>query len=212
MQAWATQHASLSGIIIDQPETLQSNWFPIRDLPAHINFHGTPVAKDLWDRAIAALPIPGRPFLRLLITFAPLEAVQAATGPDIPVSLEYRVSMEDFLNGAPRDAPHVPAADARNIVTDLLRRAWETFAESRGLKRPTLAGAECWYVPHGLLEKDRARFRDADAKVRWRAMGGVEASAASAGHTASASTPPSQSRRGSSCSRARSSARTARRW
>lgn len=173
MRAWATRHASLSGSIVDQPETLQSNWFPIRELPAHIHFYGTPVAKDLWEQMIAELPIPCRPFLRLLIAFAPIDAVQAAAGPDIPVSLEYRVPIDDFLDGARRDAPHVPAADARNIVTDLVRQAWETFAQSRGLKRHTMASAECWYVPHGLLEKDRARFRDADGKARWRAMGGV---------------------------------------
>jgi hypothetical protein len=173
MRLWAARHAGLAGSIVDQPETLQSNWFPIRDLPTHIHFYSTPVAKDLWDRTTAALSIPCRPYLRLLIAFAPIDAVQAVTGPDIPVSLEYRVATEDFLGGTSGDAPRIPAVDARNIVTDLLRQAWELFAQTRGLKRHAMASAECWYVPQGLLEKDKARFRDADGKARWRAMGGI---------------------------------------
>jgi hypothetical protein len=58
-------------------------------------------------------------------------------------------------------------------VTDLLRRGWESFAKSRGLKRHAMANAECWYVPQGLLEKDKAKFRDIDGKAKWRAMVGV---------------------------------------
>jgi hypothetical protein len=173
MQTWATRHASLSGSIVHQPETLQSNWFPIRSLPTHINFYGTPVAKDLWERTIELLSIPCRPHFRLMISFASLDAVQAALGPDIPVTLEYQVPVVDFLNGTSRDGPEIRANDARNIVTDLLRRGWEAFAQSRGLKRHLMAGGECWYVPQGLLEKDKAKFRDISGKAKWRAMGGV---------------------------------------
>jgi hypothetical protein len=173
MQIWAARHASLSGSIIHEAETLQSNWFPIRNLPSHINLYNTPIAKDLWERTIKSLSIPCRAYLRLMISFAPLDTVQAATGPDIPVTLEYRIPTEDFLSGAPHDGPPIAARDARNIVTDLLRRGWESFANSRGLRHHPMAGAECWYVPPGLLEKDKAKFRDITGKAKWRAMGGV---------------------------------------
>lgn len=171
--AWAARHTELAGSIVDQEETLQSNWFPIRELPSHINFYGTPAGKEIWERTIAAFPLPCRAYLRLMTTFAPIDAVQAAAGPDVPVTLEYSVSTTDFLAGTLDLGPGVRSADARNIVTDLLRQAWESFAESRGLKRYAMASAECWYVPQGLLEKDRARFRDAAGKTRWRAMIGV---------------------------------------
>jgi hypothetical protein len=173
MHAWAARYAGLSGSIVNQSETLQSNWFPIQNLPSHINFYAAPVAKELWERTVESLSIPCRMYYRLMITFAPLDAVQAATGPDVPVTLEYRVPVGDFLSGAPHDGPGFKASDARNILTDLLRRGWETFAESRGLKRHTMANAECWYVPQGLLEKDKAKFRDIDGKAKWRAMIGM---------------------------------------
>ena len=173
MQTWAARHVSLSGSIVQETENLQSNWFPIRSLPTHINLYNSPVAKDLWERTIESLSIPCRTYLRLMITFAPLDAVQAAMGPDIPVTLEYRVPIEDFLNGAPHEGPTILASDARNIVTDIMRQGWEAFAQNRGLKRHSMAGAECWYVPQGLLEKDKAKFRDISGKAKWRAMGGV---------------------------------------
>jgi hypothetical protein len=98
-------------------------------------------------------------------------------GPYIPVTLEYRVPIEDFLNGTPHDGPTIVASDARNIVTDLMRRSWEAFVQDRGLKRHSMAGAECWYVPPGLLEKDKAKFRDINGKAKWRAMGWIRKSA-----------------------------------
>jgi hypothetical protein len=99
--------------------------------------------------------------------------VQTAVGPDIPVTHEYSVSTPDFLAGVPHDGPAFKAGDARNVVTDLVRQAWEAFAEARGLKCHEMAHGECWYVPTGLLEKDKVKFRDSDGKAKWRAMIGV---------------------------------------
>lgn len=171
--AWAASHAALSGAVLEQTETLQSNWFPIQNLPSHINFYGSPVAKDLWGRTIDSLSIPCRPLLRLMVSFAPLDAVQEAAGPDVPVTPEYSVPTQDFLTGAPHDGPGVKASDARNILTDIVRQAWEMSAAAQGLQCHEMAHGACWYVPSGLLEKDKVRFRDADGKAKWRAMIGV---------------------------------------
>jgi hypothetical protein len=173
MRAWAARYAALSGSTVQQTEILQSNWFPIQSLPSHINFYGTPVAKDLWDRTMDSMPFPCRAFYRLMVTFAPLDVVQEATGPDIPVTLEYSIPTETFLSGGPHDGPGIKSFDARNFVTDLIRQAWETFAAARGLKCHSMAVGDCWYVPEGLLDKDKVRFRDADGKAKWRAMIGV---------------------------------------
>jgi hypothetical protein len=173
MRAWAARYAALSGSTIKKTEILQSNWFPINGLPSHINFYGSPVAKDLWDRTMESVPFPRRAFYRLLVTFAPLDIVQAAAGPDIPVTLEYCVPTEAFLAGGPHDGPGLKPFDARNFVTDMLRQGWEIFAATRGLKCHSMAVGDCWYVPEGLLDKDKVKFRDADGKAKWRAMIGV---------------------------------------
>jgi len=173
MRTWAARYASLSGSIVNKEEILQSNWFPVLNLPSHINLYSSPVEKDLWEGAINSVRIPCRAVHRLMITFASPDAVQAATSPDIPIALEYRVPTEDFLSGTPHDGPVLKASDARNIVTDLLRRGWDDFAQSHGLKRHTMAAGDCWYVPQGLLEKDKAKFRDISGKAKWRVMGGV---------------------------------------
>lgn len=171
--AWAASHTALSGAVLDQSEILQSNWFPIQSLPSHINLYGSPVSKELWERTIDGLSIPCRGLYRLMVSFAPLDAVQEAAGPDIPVTLEYRVPTLDFLAGAPHDGPEVRAFDARNFVTDIIRQAWEVFAAAQGLRSHEMAHGACWYVPSGLLDKDKARFRDAERKAKWRAMIGV---------------------------------------
>lgn len=171
--AWAASHAALSGAVLEQSETLQSNWFPIQSLPSHIHLYGSPVSKELWDRTIDGLSIPCRALYRLMVSFAPLDAVQGAAGADIPVTLEYSIPTQDFLTSVPHDGPQVRAFDARNIVTDIIRQAWEIFAEALGLKSHEMAHGACWYVPSGLLDKDKAKFRDADGKAKWRAMIGV---------------------------------------
>jgi hypothetical protein len=170
---WAASHTALSGAVVEQEETLQSNWFPIQSLPSHINLYGTPVSKELWDRTIGSLQIPCRPLLRLLVSFAPLDVVQAAAGPDIPVTLEYSIPTGDFLSGAPHEGPGLKASDARNIVTDIVRQGWEIFAAASGLKSHEMSHGTSWYVPSGLLEKDKVKFRDAAGKAKWRAMIGV---------------------------------------
>lgn len=171
--AWAASHTALSGAIVEQPETLQSNWFPVQSVPSKINLYGSPVSKELWERTIDGLSIPCRALHRLMVSFAPLDAVQEAAGPDVPVTLEYSIPTQDFLTGTPHDGPEVRAFDARNIVTDILRQAWEVFAAAQGLKSHEMAHGDCWYVPSGLLDKDKVRFRDADGKAKWRSMIGV---------------------------------------
>ncbi|MBI1181509.1 MAG: TIR domain-containing protein [Alphaproteobacteria bacterium] len=173
MLVWAASHAALAGAVLEREEVLQSNWFPIQSLPPRINLYGSPVSKEVWERAIGGLSLPCRSLLRLMVSFAPLEAVQAAAGPDVPVTLEYSIPTQDFLSGARHDGPEVRAFDARNIVTDIVRQAWEMFAAERGLQSHEMSHGACWYVPSGLLEKDKARFRDADGKARWRAMIGL---------------------------------------
>jgi hypothetical protein len=108
-----------------------------------------------------------------MVSFAPVDAVQEAAGRDVPVTLEYRLPTLDFLAGAPHDGPEVRAFDARNFITDILRQAWEMFATAQGLKSHEMAHGACWYVPSGLFEKDKAKFRDPDGRARWRAMIGV---------------------------------------
>lgn len=175
MDAWAKCHVRLAGSIVREPETLQSNWFQIQELPASINFYASPASKEIWARAIDALPFPRRAYLRLVATFASHDAVQEATGPDVPAKPEYSVPTDSFLQGEINaGGPPVSARDARNMITDILRQGWEIFAKRAGLERHETSSGTCWYVPEGLLEKNKAKFRDGAGKAKWRMLTGVK--------------------------------------
>lgn len=58
------------------------------------------------------------------------------------------------------------------MMVDLLRQAWERFAEAKGLKRYEFANGVGWYVPRGLIEKDTVYFNDRSGKRRHKRLAG----------------------------------------
>ena len=92
--------------------------------------------------------------------------------PDIPLEHAYHVPLTQFLDGQKTNRPQVSWRDARNIVTRLLRQAWEQFARNRGLLLCEFAHGSAWFVPLDLIEGNIATFQDENGKKRRRRLVG----------------------------------------
>jgi len=174
MDGWLNVQGHLSGAVKDEPSQLSSNWFPITSLPPRIRYIGTPVGRTLWDAAIKNCKVPMRAHMRLAVTFAEPSEIQMEVGPNIPIKTEYEMATQAFMDGTPpRNMPEMKTSDARRVVVDMLRQAWETFAQSRGLKPYEMSGKKSWYIPEALLAGDWGHFFDSAGKRRRRKLVGV---------------------------------------
>lgn len=161
-----------SASIAQEPEILEGSWLRIETLPAtaYLNrFGGDPrsVAKVL-----SRFTTPVIAWDRLGLGFARASEVVEAEAPDLTVEHAYAVGLQEFVAGRTEDAPQLRAADARRMVANLLRQAWETFAASKGLLPYEFANSTGWYVPRGLLEKDTVVFDDRNGKRRRKRLTG----------------------------------------
>ncbi len=171
LAAWQKFKLRQSASISDTPESVFSNWFQISSLPSHIYFSRFNASQEAMGRAFNEFQSPAAPYLRLAVSFADAATLQMET-PDIPLDHAYRVPLARFLNGHKTDGPQISWRDARNMVTGLLRHAWEQFARSQGLLLYEFAHGSAWFIPLDLIEGNIATFQDENGKKRRRRLVG----------------------------------------
>ena len=172
LSAWQKFKLRQSASISDTPESVFSNWFQICSLPSHINFSRFDAAQsqESVKHAFDGFQSPTAQHMRLAVSFANTDTLQMET-PNIPLEHAYRVPLTRFLDGR---GPIGPQSwwDAQNIVTGLLRKAWEQFARSQSLLHYEFAHGSAWFVPLGLIKGNIATFQDENGKKRRRRLVG----------------------------------------
>ena len=171
LASWQKFKLRQSASISDTPESVFSNWFQISSLPSHINFSRFDASQEAMKCAFDEFQSPVTQYLRLAVSFADAATLQMET-PDVPLEHAYRVPLAQFLDGHKTNRPQVSWLDARNIVTGLLRQAWEQFARNQGLLLYELAHGSAWFVPLDLIEGNIATFQDENGKKRRRRLVG----------------------------------------
>ncbi len=171
LATWQEFKLRQSASISDTPESVCSNWFQITSLPSHINFSRFNASQEAMLRAFNTFQIPTVRYARLAVSFADAAMLQMQT-PEIPLEHAYRVPLQQFLDGQETDGPQVSRRDARNMVTRLLRQAWEQFSQSQGLLLYEFAHGSAWFVPLNLIEGNIATFQDENGKQRRRRLVG----------------------------------------
>ncbi len=170
--AWQKFKLRQSNPISGTPESVFSNWFQISSLPSHINFSRFNASQEAVKRAFDEFQSPATQYMRLAVSFADAAVLQMETIPDILLEHAYRVPLVQFLDGQRNNRPQVSWREARNIVTGLLRQAWEQFAQSRGLLLCEFAHGSTWFVPLDLIEGNIATFQDESGNRRHRRLVG----------------------------------------
>ena len=172
LAAWQKFRLRQSASTSSAPETIRSNWFQINSLPSHIHFSRFKASQEVMKCAFSEFQSPAVPYQRLAVSFADTATLEIELSSDIPIEHAYCVPLEDFLTGQATDGPGILRWDARNVVIGLLRKAWEQFAQSRGLLLYEFSHGGGWFVPLNLLERNISTFQDESGKKRQRRLVG----------------------------------------
>lgn len=146
-----------------------SNWYPLT-LPERIHFHQFKGPADALEVLAESLPFPCKPLGSHLITFAPLAAVEEVIGPHF--SGTQNCGSASFIE-AGFTLLKIEAFDASNMMSDLVRQAWESTMTDRGFAfHESASGYKVWFFKEGKLSKNRGYYEIAPGKSRYRQLVG----------------------------------------
>lgn len=158
--------------VVSTPEIIEGSWLRIKSLPGSATLCRYGADPKIVAAALRKFGTPVVPWDRLGFGFARATEIEESETPDIEVEHAYDLDLQKFLAGEPSGGPSLRRADARRMMVNLMRQAWERFAEAKGLKRYEFANSVGWYVPRGLIDKDTVVFDDRTGKRRRKRLAG----------------------------------------
>lgn len=153
-------------------EQLLTNLLPVRALPEHINFYEFNGPNTEIKSSLDGTGVPYAQFARLIIAFADMAELQAKMPPQFSLSLSRRVKLKDFLKGPSRHETAPEWREARNILSNLLRRHVEQFLLGKGLERFERSAGSAFYFPLGLVDGGKVSYIKPDGGKAKKAIGG----------------------------------------
>lgn len=148
---WESYRKRQAVQIMDEPEVLTSNWLRIR-LPATIHYYECTGALDhpALERACNASPIPAYIHNRGFFSFGTADEIEMAFQSAGKFYVRTAESLASFLENGAAD-PRIPLRDARNIVTAMLRTAWEKHCGSSDLRQYAYSNQTAFYAHEALV-------------------------------------------------------------
>lgn len=159
------------------PETLESNWLPIIELPQSIE--STQIRSS--QRRISATDANRRiPWFELgdrIVGLAKGQELVDLFSETVPLKVAGSNELKSFVtDGITWGENRVLPSDARYRVSYLIRQAWDLAMEKAGLKEYALSGDRVIrYVPSGLRLGNRFQFSEAGGRVRRKDLAGHSA-------------------------------------
>ncbi|OQW54905.1 MAG: hypothetical protein A4S14_14735 [Proteobacteria bacterium SG_bin9] len=176
-------------------ERCHSNWFQF-SLPKNLNVYAFGLPSDTLERRAEGFKFPHRIVGSNLLTFAGPEDMQDHFGPAITVPPPDILKAEDFVEQGDTRLK-IAAFDASNMITDLVRQAWETALDAKKLGTHILgSGLAARYFANGQLTKNRAYFTAFGGRRTYRQLVGNKSKRAKDG----TKVPDGQWHYGLSCS------------
>jgi len=166
---WRSQFDVAHGVL-NEPETLVSNWFKVENLPTVLYEHKIVREKPgLVDFDTAKLPYPGVWLDDLcLLTFARADDFAGYLAPNFFVEQSRTISTDDFVGG--KDA----LADGPRYLAQILRLAWDRAIAGRLPGYESADGRFCYYFRKGTVPDDTIPFAGADGKKGRRGVVGYK--------------------------------------
>ena len=167
--AWWNGGGGPGHTVLDSPEVYVSNWFAIESLPDSVFLHSLPPFTTLEE--LKVLPFPFRKVGSLLICFATADDVDRYVKNGVRVLDTWQVGTFDFLEGVDGDV-RVGREEAHRVLVHLLRRGWQQFVRSVGMWERRVGNSSDFYVPLGLLERERVAVPPTAGSASWRSIVG----------------------------------------
>lgn len=145
LSQWSKSLLQIDAALVSREEMLVSNWLPITGLPLSIrvsNWRGDSCAYrsggGRWPSDVRNEQV---------FSFAAARDLDEASQSG-SLTFDCEVSLDSFLRGESSRLSNINRQEARNIVSSLLRQAWESFAVSKGLVGfPFATGRLGFYMP-----------------------------------------------------------------
>jgi len=171
---WWRDHFSAEEGVSEESETYLSNWFALDPLPESLYFHEISRPDPGPTLPEGPLRYPAYPHGNYLITWA----AQDALGPVLPqphqIARTTKISFTDFLQEEKRVA-NMERRDRRNVVTNLMRQAWDIFTASKNVGTYELANKKtCIYLRQVDGNDVRVPFSGSEGKTAYRALTGYK--------------------------------------
>lgn len=137
---WENYKKRLSIKVEDAPEVLTTNWFRIVGIPDVIHYYQPPGAINhaLMESTCSGCWLPAETYLRGFFSFATPDEIDrdfVSVGKFVIHSDHH---LQEFLekgSGAPKIRPQ----EARNLLSSIFRKAWESYCRSKGLYQYTFS-------------------------------------------------------------------------
>ena len=137
--------------VLQEPETLWSNWFPIDPMPELLRLFGAKGTRDQLERWLKTSSAPHVAHSGLAASFCDPVSFQQSGAAGPTLEARFWLKTPDLLDGTEID-PFPNRTDARTQVVNLLRQHWDRTMERRGLQRfEFAAGRTGWFFPDGLV-------------------------------------------------------------
>lgn len=150
-----------------------SNWFRFK-LPQYIYFHQYRGSSDQLAATVTNFSHAHKVHNNYLITFAPPHEIEMRLGPNWDSAQLIQVEANVFIDGGSEDLS-ILSWDATNIVSDLVRQAWEKEMHQQKLHSYELAsGLLAWFFKNNQLEKNRAYFEAPGGRRAYRQLVGAK--------------------------------------
>jgi len=148
-----------------------SNWFQL-SLPKDLNVFTFPFSSEALAKVARGFPHPYRAVASHLLTFAGPHEVQEHFGADAIFKTREPLNTNAFVEKGD-DALEIAGFDAANMVTDLVRQAWEAGLDARKLGSHVLgSGLAARFFTKDQLPKNRAYFTAFGGRRTYRQLVG----------------------------------------
>lgn len=153
-------------------ELLLTNLLPIEEFPKQISFYEFNGPNTEIKATMDGTGIPYVRFARLIISLADIAELQLKMPPQFTLSLAKRIDLEDFLQGHKRNETGPEWREARNILSNLVRRHVERFLADKGLKVFERSSGSAFYFPLELVEGGKISYIKPDGGQAKKAITG----------------------------------------
>ena len=142
------------------PETLVSNWLPVKSLPEELYVYDSAAGISIGAKASAIrnCPLPLVPYNRGFLSFAPQMQLQEHFGESLPLKRIEIIPTTEYGSGGSA-LLKIAAIDARRHLVDLMRRGIERHLERKALQHTELANdRRMWWADTGLVGLEKKSF------------------------------------------------------
>ena len=154
---WWKKYGTDACKIIDVPEKLYSNRFPILSYPGSIQAHF--VNEEPRLEGYIKIKYPILPFKKFILSLADADHLQNERGIKSKILESHSIPINDILAGTDQLIKDSRTGDY--YFTRLLNLSFEKGIETRGLRSFRLSKGYCYYFHEGILNDGRIKYSSA---------------------------------------------------